>query len=92
MNAITPDQMVNMPPEVAGMMLDDGGMSLGGALDPGLGNVAPRSSSDALSGAMDQVADQGAGGGAPDMGVPADGAMLQWTIRTHQIQMRHLMR
>ena len=37
------------------------------------GNVAPMDpAGDALSGAMDQVADQGAGGGAPDMGVPAD--------------------
>ena len=66
--------MVNMPPEVAGMMPDDGGMgALGGALAPGPGNVAPMDpAGDALSGAMDQVADQGAGGGAPDMGVPAD--------------------
>lgn len=68
-------KMVNMPPDVAGMMPDDGGMgALGGALDPApVDNVAPMDpAGDALSGAMDQVADQGAGGGAPDMGVPAD--------------------
>ena len=75
MDAIAPEQMVNMSPDVAGMMPDDGGMgALGGALDPApADNVAPMDpAGDALSGAMDQVADQGAGGGAPDMGVPAD--------------------
>jgi hypothetical protein len=75
MDAITPAQMVNMPPDVAGMMPDDGGMgALGGALDPApVDNVAPMDPvGDALSGAMDQAADQGAGGGAPDMGVPPD--------------------
>jgi hypothetical protein len=54
--------------EIGGMdapMMDDGGMeALGGALDPApVGDMAPMDpAGDALSGAMDQVADQGAGG------------------------------
>ena len=52
--------------------MDDGGMgALGDALDPApVGDMAPMDpSGDALSGAMDQAADQGAGGGAPDMDI-----------------------
>jgi len=78
MDAILPEQVAEMSPTVAGMMdvaQDDGGMgALGDALDPApVGDVAPMDpAGDALSGAMDQAADQGAGAGAPDMGVPAD--------------------
>jgi len=62
-------------PQTAPMDMDDGGMAaLDAAIEPAPAEPAPMDMvQDAvIGGAMDQVMDQGAGAGAPDMGVPPD--------------------
>jgi len=75
MSAMSDAQMDMLPPDAVPQAapMDDGGMgALGAALEPAAPLPVPDAASDALGAAMDQATDQGAGGGAPDMGAPPD--------------------
>ena len=86
MSAISDAQMDMLPsdavPQAAPMDMDDGGLgALGAALEPAAPDfAAPDAASDALGAAMDQATDQGAGGGAPDMGAPPPDAGVETPV------------